>query len=115
MKAALPPLAIAQRATLSALDVLSDATPAAMDPAICRALGESAAALGLSSREMASGAGHDAAWVSRFAPAAMIFIPCRDGRSHTADEWTESHQLAAGTAVMFEAVLRIDRMLLEQR
>lgn len=113
MRTTLPPLAEAQGAKLSSFDVLSDATPAFMDLIICRTLAESAAALGLSYREMASGAGHDAAWVSRFAPAAMIFIPCRDGRSHTPEEWTESAQLAAGAAVMFEAVLRIDRMLLD--
>lgn len=113
MKTALPPLAEAQRAKVSALDVVSDATPAIMDPMLCRALTESAAALGLAHRQMASGAGHDAAWVSRFAPAAMIFIPSRDGRSHTPEEWSDSHQLAAGAAVMFEAVLRIDRLLAE--
>jgi N-carbamoyl-L-amino-acid hydrolase len=114
MKEALPPLAAAQRAKLTSCDVLSDATPAIMDPAICRTLAEAAGGLGLSCREMTSGAGHDAAWVSRFAPAAMIFIPCRDGRSHTPEEWAESHQLAAGAAVMFDAVLRIDRMLLNK-
>jgi N-carbamoyl-L-amino-acid hydrolase len=110
MKSTLPPLAAAQRARLSSLDVLSDAMPAVLDPAVCDILVRSADALGLSHREMASGAGHDAAWISRFAPAAMIFIPCRGGRSHSADEWTESNQLAAGAAVMLEAVLRIDRI-----
>jgi N-carbamoyl-L-amino-acid hydrolase len=40
---------------------------------------------------------------------AMIFTPCRDGRSHCAEEWVEPEQLAAGAAVLHEAVLRIDR------
>jgi N-carbamoyl-L-amino-acid hydrolase len=60
---------------------------------------------------MTSGAGHDAAMFSRIAPMAMIFTPCRDGRSHCAEEWVEPDQLAAGAAVLLEAVLRIDRSL----
>jgi N-carbamoyl-L-amino-acid hydrolase len=110
MKATLPPLAAAQNAKLAAIDVLSDATPAICDPSLCAELKGAADALGLSHRDMTSGAGHDAAWVTRFAPAAMIFIPCREGRSHTPDEWTEPDQLAAGAAVMLEALLRIDRL-----
>ncbi|MFL9826691.1 M20/M25/M40 family metallo-hydrolase [Rhodoplanes sp. SY1] len=58
---------------------------------------------------MASGAGHDAAFVSRIAPAAMLFIPCRDGRSHCPEEWSEPGEVAAGTTVLAEAVCRIDR------
>jgi N-carbamoyl-L-amino-acid hydrolase len=61
---------------------------------------------------MASGAGHDAAFVSRVAPSAMIFVPCLGGRSHCPQEWSEPAQLATGTEVMFEAVLRIDRAAL---
>jgi N-carbamoyl-L-amino-acid hydrolase len=72
-------------------------------------LAEAAGSLGFSSRDMASGAGHDAAMLSRIAPMAMIFTPCRNGRSHCAEEWVEPDQLAAGAAVMHEAVLRFDR------
>jgi N-carbamoyl-L-amino-acid hydrolase len=39
----------------------------------------------------------------------MIFVPSRDGRSHVPEEWTDKDQLARGAAVLFEAVLRIDR------
>jgi len=58
---------------------------------------------------IASGAGHDAAFVARIAPSAMLFIPCRDGKSHAPEEWAEPDALAAGTAVIAEAVLRFDR------
>jgi beta-ureidopropionase / N-carbamoyl-L-amino-acid hydrolase len=58
---------------------------------------------------MVSGAGHDAAYLSRVAPAAMVFIPCREGRSHTADEWAENDAIALGAAVLYETVLKLDK------
>jgi len=109
MQGALPPLAQAQAARLTEIRQVSEALPAEFDPGLCHELRAAADALGLKHRDMTSGAGHDATWVSRFAPAAMLFIPCRDGRSHTPDEWTEPAQLAAGAAVLYEAVLRVDR------
>ena len=59
--------------------------------------------------EMASGAGHDASFLARICPAAMVFVPCRDGLSHHADEWAEPADLAAGTRVLLETVEAIDR------
>jgi N-carbamoyl-L-amino-acid hydrolase len=97
------------RARLARIAILSDSTHAAADPKLCAVLAESASALGITWREMASGAGHDAAWLSRIAPAAMIFTPCREGRSHCAQEWAEPDEIGAGAAVMLEAVVRIDR------
>lgn len=88
---------------------LSDTNPTACDPALRELLRESANALGFSNTDIASGAGHDAAFVARIAPAAMLFIPCRDGKSHAPEEWAEPDALAAGTAVIAEAVLRFDR------
>jgi beta-ureidopropionase / N-carbamoyl-L-amino-acid hydrolase len=109
--AELPEIVAATRARLSRVSVLSDAPHALADPSLCTLVGEAADALGLSWREMASGAGHDAAMLSRVAPMTMIFTPCREGRSHCAEEWVEPEQLAAGAAVMFEAVLRIDQRI----
>lgn len=105
----LPRIVAGSGARLARISVLSDSPLAIADPRLCAILAEASSSLGLSSREMASGAGHDAAIVSRIAPMAMIFTPCREGRSHCAEEWAEPEQLAAGAAVMFESVLRIDR------
>jgi N-carbamoyl-L-amino-acid hydrolase len=58
--------------------------------------------------QLASGAGHDAAFIARIAPSAMLFIPCRDGKSHAPEEWTEKHQVAAGAAALYEAVRLLD-------
>jgi beta-ureidopropionase / N-carbamoyl-L-amino-acid hydrolase len=62
----------------------------------------------VTTRPLTSGAGHDAAWIARVAPAAMIFVPSRAGRSHTPDEWTDNDAIARGAAVLFEAVFALD-------
>jgi N-carbamoyl-L-amino-acid hydrolase len=68
---------------------------------------------GYSSRDIVSGAGHDAAYVSRVAPAAMIFVPCRGGISHNEVEFSSKEQCAKGAQVLLQAVLDYDRMLAE--
>jgi N-carbamoyl-L-amino-acid hydrolase len=88
--------------------LLSNTTPAACDPGLRTLLAKSAEALGFSTIALASGAGHDAAFVSRVAPSAMLFVPCRGGKSHAPEEWAEPDALAAGAAVLREAVLRLD-------
>jgi len=60
---------------------------------------------GLKYRRMMSGAGHDAVYVSRVAPTAMIFIPCRDGISHNEAEYATPEHCAAGTQVLCDAIL----------
>jgi len=66
---------------------------------------QGAARLGYSAREIVSGAGHDAVYVARHVPTAMIFTPCKDGLSHNEAESIEPEEAAAGTQVLFEAVL----------
>ncbi len=70
-----------------------------------------AAQSGFSTRDMVSGASHDAAYISRVAPTAMIFVPCRNGISHNEAEFTSSEQCAAGAQVLLQAVLDYDRRL----
>jgi N-carbamoyl-L-amino-acid hydrolase len=98
-------------ARITEFRAISDNRPALSDALLLDVLEQSAEALGLSSRRMASGAGHDMAWFSRVAPSAMIFIPSKDGRSHTPEEWSEPGEVTAGAAVLHEAVLRLDKML----
>jgi beta-ureidopropionase / N-carbamoyl-L-amino-acid hydrolase len=69
---------------------------------------------GYSARDMISRAGHDAAFVSRVAPAAMIFVPCKDGISHNEAEYSSKEQCAAGAQVLLQAVLDYDRQLAER-
>jgi beta-ureidopropionase / N-carbamoyl-L-amino-acid hydrolase len=74
-------------------------------------LDASASAVGARHRRMASGAGHDTAWMARITKAGMIFIPCRAGRSHTPEEFAETNDIALGAAVLMEAVQRLDKEL----
>jgi beta-ureidopropionase / N-carbamoyl-L-amino-acid hydrolase len=104
-------LAIARTATVerARFETLSDTLPAACHPGLRLLLKEAAASLGLSRTDIASGAGHDTAFMTLVAPAAMIFIPCKAGLSHHPEEWSEPNEVAAGAAVILEAVLAFDR------
>jgi N-carbamoyl-L-amino-acid hydrolase len=72
----------------------------------CVALVQQAAdRLGFASRRIVSGAGHDAVYVARRIPTAMIFTPCKDGLSHNEAESILPEEAEAGCQVLFEAVL----------
>ncbi len=63
---------------------------------------------GIPYRVMASGAGHDAGYVGLVAPAGMLFVPSREGLSHTAEEWSEVEDIALGAVLLARALQRID-------
>lgn len=63
---------------------------------------------GFTARDMASGAGHDAAYIARVAPTTMIFVPCLGGISHNEEESTTLEECAAGAQVLLNAVLAHD-------
>ena len=83
--------------------------PITFDPQLIDCVRMGAQKAGLSSRDMISGAGHDSCYVSRVAPATMIFVPCRGGISHNEAEWSSAEQCAAGAQVLLNAVLEFDR------
>jgi N-carbamoyl-L-amino-acid hydrolase len=66
---------------------------------------QAARRLGFSAREIISGAGHDAVYVARSVPTAMIFTPCKDGLSHNEAESILPEEAEAGCQVLFEAVV----------
>lgn len=88
-------------------DALAAAPVAPMDAGLRQLLADQADALGLSSMPVSSGAGHDSAHLSRFAPAAMIFIPCREGLSHCPEEFATADAIAKGAAVLVRSVLAL--------
>ena len=65
--------------------------------------------LGYTHRDIVSGAAHDAVYMSRVAPTAMIFVPCEGGISHNEIENARPEDLAAGCSVMLRAVLATAR------
>lgn len=60
---------------------------------------------GYSHQDIISGAGHDACYISRVAPTAMVFVPCENGISHNEAENADPADLAAGCDVLFQAVV----------
>jgi N-carbamoyl-L-amino-acid hydrolase len=91
-----------------------DQPPVRFDAACVASVRHGAEISGFSAREIVSGAGHDAAYVSRVAPTAMIFVPCRGGVSHNEAEFSSKEQCAAGAQVLLQAVLDYDRKLAER-
>jgi N-carbamoyl-L-amino-acid hydrolase len=83
--------------------------PAPTDARIRRLIDESAKELGLSTRQMPSGAGHDAQDMARLAPVGMIFIPSIGGISHSPKEFSRSSDIANGANVLLRALLKLDR------
>jgi N-carbamoyl-L-amino-acid hydrolase len=83
------------------------AAPVRFDPDCVDAVRRAADAAGFSSREIVSGAGHDAAHIAAVAPAAMIFVPCLDGVSHNEAESITQPQAAAGAEVLLRTVLAL--------
>lgn len=104
-------IAINAQVQRTRLEVLSDGAPAICDTRLRAIIAAASSSLGRSAIPMASGAGHDAAFMARICPAAMIFIPCLKGISHNPGEYTSSGQLAIGTEVLLETVRRLDRIL----
>jgi N-carbamoyl-L-amino-acid hydrolase len=85
--------------------------PVQFAPALIDCVRIAAAKAGFASRDIISGAGHDAAYVARVAPTTMIFVPCRGGISHNEAESTSFDECAAGAQVLLNAVLEFDRRL----
>ena len=83
--------------------------PALTAPHIQEAIAGAAGLLGLTSRKMPSGAGHDAQDIARIAPVGMIFVPSKGGISHSPDEFTSADDMANGANVLMHALLALDR------
>jgi N-carbamoyl-L-amino-acid hydrolase len=66
--------------------------------------------MGLPVVRLVSGAGHDANQLATIAPAGMLFIACRGGRSHCPEEWSEPDDWAAGVHALALAAVRLDRL-----
>ena len=79
--------------------------PVEFDPSCVGNVREAATGLGYSHMDLVSGAGHDAFWMSKVAPTAMVMCPCVDGLSHNEAEEISQEWAAASTNVLFHAVV----------
>ena len=92
-------------------ELVSDTSPVIL-PKWLRDLTQKATEqVGLSHRVTTSGAGHDAGILSRFYPAAMLFVPSRDGLSHCPEEWTSIEDISLGARALAESILGVDTFL----
>ncbi|MDA8770988.1 Zn-dependent hydrolase [Planktomarina temperata] len=79
--------------------------PVAFDATCVQALRRAAERLGYSHMDLISGAGHDACWINKVAPTAMVMCPCVDGLSHNEAEDISQEWAAVGADVLLHAVL----------
>ena len=79
--------------------------PVEFDHDCVKAIRDAAERLGYSHRDIISGAGHDACWINRVAPTAMVMCPCVDGLSHNEAEEISLEWARAGADVLFHAVV----------
>lgn len=101
----------AEGCRVEAVETLSRTHAVPCDPGLGADIAASAAALGLATRPLASGAGHDAAFMARVTRSAMLFCPSREGKSHCPEEWTDPDALADAADVLLGAILRCDSTL----
>jgi N-carbamoyl-L-amino-acid hydrolase len=92
--------------SFAALDVT--AVPAPTDPRLRKIIQEAATGLGLTTKLMPSGAGHDAQNLAQIVPIGMIFVPSVGGISHSPKELTTASDMANGASVLMQAILNVD-------
>lgn len=81
---------------------------ALLDPGVCDAIEAVAGRLGLSSKRMPSGAGHDAQKLAALCPSGMIFVPSAEGISHSPKELTTPEDVENGANMLLHTVLELD-------
>jgi beta-ureidopropionase / N-carbamoyl-L-amino-acid hydrolase len=90
---------------LITLEQVSYFKPCPFEKGCVEAVAKGAKLFGYSSMEVVSGAGHDAVYMARLAPAGMVFIPCKDGISHNEIEDAKPEHIEAGCNVLLHAML----------
>ena len=85
--------------------------PALTDARVRHSISEAAVELGLTSKVLRSGAGHDAQAIARIAPMGMIFIPSVNGISHTPEEYSRPPDIINGANVALRTLLKLDALL----
>jgi len=94
----------AKRQVTIASELLNADAPAESAPSAVAALRQACEMLGFNAMPMTSRAYHDSLFISRIAPTAMLFIPCRHGYSHRPDEFSSPADIARGALVLAQAI-----------
>ena len=83
-------------------------TPAIMDSGVQKVIEASAKSIGLTTKYLPSGAGHDAQYMAQIAPAGMIFCPSVGGISHSPKEYSKPQDVVNGANVLLQTILALD-------
>jgi N-carbamoyl-L-amino-acid hydrolase len=97
------------RGAVLEVEHLMRAEPVRLSPRVQAEIEAAARELGLPTRRMPSGAGHDAQVLAAVTDAGMLFVPSQGGRSHRPDEWTDWPALERGANVLLATLLRLAR------
>ena len=92
-------------------NLLDHSEPAHADANSQTAIREAAKSLGLATTDLPSLAGQDAQEIARIAPMAMIFVPSKDGISHSPKEFTSWQDVSNGTEVLYRSISLLDGQL----
>jgi N-carbamoyl-L-amino-acid hydrolase len=90
------------------VDLLTDAAPVTADPGLVEITTQACRETAPDALVLPSGAGHDATQIGTIAPIGMIFVPSREGKSHTPEEWTSNADTALGVQALARALLQVD-------
>ncbi len=94
-----------------AVEPISHVAPTACAPEVRSAIANASASLGLATRDLPSGAGHDGVHIAHIGPVGMLFVPCLEGRSHAPEESITPDQAGDGARVLAETVRLLDTQL----
>jgi N-carbamoyl-L-amino-acid hydrolase len=92
-------------------ELLEENTPARSDTGVQMAIRDAAKSLGLATMDLPSAAVQDSQLIAKIAPMGMIFIPSRDGISHSPKEYSSWPDIANGAEVLYRTVLLLDSQL----
>jgi beta-ureidopropionase / N-carbamoyl-L-amino-acid hydrolase len=102
-------LAADSKTKISFMREASEVKPALTNKHLQQQIEAAAKGLGLTTKLMQSGAGHDTQQMATLAPVAMIFVPSVGGISHSPKEFTETADMTNGANVLLHTVLRVDK------
>src|SRR5216683_366023 len=91
-------------------ELINADAPADCAPEVRKALADSCREHGFPFLQMVSRAYHDSLFLSRIAPAGMLFIPCRNGYSHRPDEYAAPEDIARGAIVLAESLAKLSAL-----
>ena len=88
-------------------EVISEIAPVKCAPGVIEAVADVSEKLGISSHRMHSGAAHDTQIMASITKAGMIFVPSKEGKSHTPSEWTAMDDIRNGADTLLNTLTHL--------